>query len=85
MIDALPCKLIGMSCENMNDYIEYVADGLLINLGYKKFYNTSNPFEFMNSIGLSVNTNFFEARVSTYAAAYGLGRQNTELKIVDDF
>lgn len=64
--DALPVSLLGMNAEQMNTYIEYVADRLLVDLGYKKIYNVSNPFEFMENISLEGVQNFFESRVNSY-------------------
>ena len=67
--ESLPCKLIGLNSDNMIEYIKYVADGLLIDLGYPKIYNSSNPFDFMENISLEGKTNFFESRVSQYKKA----------------
>ena len=67
--DALPCRLIGMNSELMTQYIQFVADRLCLQLGYKKIYNVSNSFEFMNLISLESKTNFFERVVSEYALA----------------
>jgi ribonucleoside-diphosphate reductase beta chain len=67
--EALPCRLIGMNCKLMKEYIEFVADRLLLQLGYAKYYNTSNPFSFMELISLEGKTNFFEKRVGEYALA----------------
>lgn len=64
--DSLKCSLIGMNKELMSEYIEFVADRLLTQLGYNKIYNTDNPFEFMNQIGMDGKTNFFEQRVTEY-------------------
>jgi ribonucleotide reductase beta subunit family protein with ferritin-like domain len=69
IINALPCKLIGMNSNMMSQYIEFVADRLLIQLGYDKKYNSSNPFSFMELISVESKTNFFEKRVSEYALA----------------
>lgn len=66
---ALPCKLIGMNAELMTQYIQFVADRLSVQLGYKKIYNVSNPFQFMELISLDSKCNFFEKRVSEYALA----------------
>lgn len=63
---ALPCNLIGINCLLMCEYIEYVADRLLMELGYERIYNTDNPFDFMENVSLSGKTNFFEKRVSEY-------------------
>jgi ribonucleotide reductase beta subunit family protein with ferritin-like domain len=67
--DALPCRLIGMNSELMTQYIQFVADRLCLQLGYKKIYNVSNPFQFMDLISLESKTNFFERDVSDYALA----------------
>ena len=69
--NALPCKLIGMNAVLMSQYIEFVADRLLIQLGYGKFYNKSNPFDFMEMISLEGKTNFFEKRVGDYSLSSG--------------
>ena len=83
IIDSLPCRLIGMNSEMMSLYIEFVADRLLLQLGYNKIYNTGNPFQFMELISLENKTNFFEKRVSEYS----LGRvgNNNEIKFNDTF
>ena len=67
--EALPCRLIGMNDKLMNEYIEFVADRLAVQLGYKKIYNTANPFSFMEMISIEGKTNFFERRVGEYALA----------------
>jgi ribonucleotide reductase beta subunit family protein with ferritin-like domain len=64
--DALPCDLIGMNCELMTRYIEFVADRLLVSLGHSKIYNATNPFDWMELISLQGKTNFFEKRVGEY-------------------
>lgn len=69
--EALPCRLIGMNSEKMSEYIEFVADRLLTQLGYDKVYNTANPFDFMEMISLEGKTNFFEKRVSDYSLSNG--------------
>ena len=66
---ALPCKLIGMNSDLMTQYIKFVADRLVVQLGYKKIYNTANPFDFMELISLEGKTNFFERKVSEYSLA----------------
>ena len=65
--EALPCKLIGMNSKLMSQYIEFVADRLVVHLGYNKIYKTENPFDFMEMISLDGKTNFFEKRVSDYS------------------
>lgn len=67
--EALPCRLIGMNSELMSQYIEFVADRLLLQLGYDKIYNTTNPFSWMELISLNGKTNFFEKKVADYALA----------------
>jgi ribonucleoside-diphosphate reductase beta chain len=64
--DALPVDLIGMNAKLMAQYIEFVADHLLVTLGLQKVYNTANPFDFMEMISLQGKTNFFEKRVAEY-------------------
>ena len=67
--EALPCRLIGMNAAQMSKYIEFVADRLAVQLGYKAIYQTANPFDFMELISLEGKTNFFEKRVGEYALA----------------
>lgn len=64
--DALPVSLIGMNADLMKQYIEFVADRLLVALGYSKVYNAKNPFDWMELISLQGKTNFFEKRVGEY-------------------
>jgi len=74
--DALPCRMIGMNSILMSQYIEFVADRLVSQLGYKKIYNKSNPFDFMDLISVEAKTNFFEKRVSEYSLANGGDRSS---------
>lgn len=67
--DALPVKLIGMNADLMCQYIEFVADRLLMELNCPKLYNSTNPFDFMEMISLQGKTNFFEKRVAEYQKA----------------
>lgn len=64
--DSLPCKLLGMNSLLMTQYIKYVSDRLLVQLGYNKKYLVSNPFDFMNKIDTYVKNNMFEDRTDTY-------------------
>ena len=75
IIEALPCRLIGMNSELMSQYIEFVADRLLTQLEYPKLYNSSNPFDFMELISMEGKTNFFEKRVAEYSLATGGDRE----------
>ncbi len=67
--DALPVRLIGMNADLMCQYIEFVADRLLVELGCPKMFNSTNPFDFMEMISLQGKTNFFEKRVGEYQKA----------------
>ncbi|CEH13859.1 ribonucleotide reductase small subunit [Ceraceosorus bombacis] len=77
LTDALPVSLIGMNANLMCQYIEYVADHLLVKLGNEKFYNATNPFDWMENISLQGKTNFFEKKVAEYSKA-GVGRKEGE-------
>jgi len=68
---ALPCKLIGMNSKLMSQYIEFVADRIVQQLGFDKIYKTENPFDFMEMISLEGKTNFFEKRVGDYSLSSG--------------
>ena len=80
--EALPCKLIGMNSDLMRQYIQFVADRLLTQLGYTKIYNCANPFSFMEVTSLDGKTNFFEERVTEYTIAKGV--QNLDIQNLDD-
>ena len=67
--EALPCRLISMNSKLMSQYIEFIADRLIIQLGYAPIYNSKNPFDFMELISMEGKTNFFEKRVGEYALA----------------
>ena len=81
IVEALPCKLIGMDSDKMSEYIEYVADRLLKQLHVDPIWNTSNPFDFMENISLDGKTNFFEKRVGDYGKLTG----ESEIKFDDEF
>tara|TARA_B110000114_G_scaffold124486_1_gene130451 strand:+ start:1070 stop:2014 length:945 start_codon:yes stop_codon:yes gene_type:complete len=76
IINALPCRLIGMNSDLMSQYIEFVADRLCLQLGGDSIYNTLNPFDFMEMISLEQKTNFFESRVSEYSLAEKSGKDD---------
>jgi ribonucleotide reductase beta subunit family protein with ferritin-like domain len=79
--DSIQCSLIGMNATLMNQYIKFVADRLLLQLGYDKLFHIQNPFDFMELISLRPKSNFFEVRVGEY-------KRNTmieEININDDF
>lgn len=69
LTEALPCALLGMNSALMKQYIEFVADRLLLALGNEKVYKSANPFDFMENISLAGKTNFFEKRVGDYQKA----------------
>jgi ribonucleotide reductase beta subunit family protein with ferritin-like domain len=66
---SINASMIGMNIELMQQYVKYVADRLVTQLGYAKLYNVQNPFDFMNRIALNNKTNFFEGRVADYGRA----------------
>ena len=82
--NALPCRLIGMNSLLMSQYIKFVADRLCVQLGYKKIYNVSNPFDFMELISLEGKTNFFEKRNDSYALANKTQSDDT-FELTEDF
>jgi len=84
--DALPVSLIGMNANLMTDYIEYVADRLLLSLGNDKVYDTKNPFPWMDLISLQGKTNFFEKRVGDYQKAGVMAdRDKQKFSLDEDF
>jgi ribonucleoside-diphosphate reductase subunit M2 len=82
--EALPCSLIGMNSKLMSQYIQFVADRLCVQLGYKKIYNVTNSFSFMELISLESKSNFFERVVSEYALA-NKQTSTTDFDFSDDF
>ena len=76
--DALSCALVGMNADLMSDYVEFVADRLLVQLGASKYYNAQNPFDWMETISLQGKANFFEHRVDQYQKA---GVMNSNSKV----
>ena len=83
ILESLPVSLIGMNSESMSQYIEFVADHWLTQLGAKPFYNTPNPFEWMELISLEGKTNFFEKRVSEYQRPGILGEKLSHTFTID--
>lgn len=82
---SLPCKLIGMNSELMCQYIEYHADYILELLHYAPIYGSSNPFDFMTSIGLNGKTNFFEKRVGEYSKNHANSTEENNFSLEEDF
>jgi ribonucleoside-diphosphate reductase beta chain len=84
--ESLPVDLIGMNSALMKQYLEFVSDRLLLDLGCEKVYNTNNPFDFMQNIALQNKTNFFEKRVAEYAKSnVGEPSPNLELDFDSEF
>jgi ribonucleoside-diphosphate reductase beta chain len=81
--ESLPCRLIGMNSDLMKQYIEYVADRLIVQLGYEKLYKTKNPFGFMERISIESKVNFFEARNHSYERA-GIMATQEENEFAED-
>ena len=82
--ESLPISLIGMNAKLMTQYLEFVTDRLLVELGCDKEYNSSNPFDFMDMISLQGKTNFFEKRVSEYQKAGVTNKDKESNKISFD-
>lgn len=85
IIESLPCRLIGMNSDLMSTYIEYVADRLMVMLGYDKIFNAHNPFKFMDAISVDCKENFFETRGSQYSKASVLNEGKDPVSFTDDF
>jgi ribonucleotide reductase beta subunit family protein with ferritin-like domain len=81
--EALPVSLIGMNAKLMTQYIEFVADHWLTRLGCEAYYNSTNPFEWMELISLEGKTNFFEKRVSEYQKSGIMGNKDTQKFTLD--
>ena len=84
IVSALPCKLVGMNGDLMSQYIEFVADRLVVQLGYDKIYNSNNPFPFMEMISMEGKTNFFEKRVGEYALANKVKEEDKDIFDLND-
>jgi ribonucleoside-diphosphate reductase beta chain len=85
ILEALPVSLIGMNSKLMLQYLEFVADRLLISLGVPKVYNSTNPFDFMENIAIQGKTNFFEKRVAEYQKAGIMSNSSIEdMTNIDD-
>ena len=80
--ESIPCKLIGMNSNLMAEYIEFVADRLLIQIGLEPHWKSKNPFSFMEMISMTGKTNFFEKRVAEYSKAnMGLGEDSSKSRL----
>ena len=85
ILDAIPCALIGMSAPRMSSYIEFVADRLMLCLGYAKIWNTANPFPWMEQLGLNIKTNFFEKKAGEYQRAIMSEPGQKEFSLTEEF
>jgi ribonucleoside-diphosphate reductase beta chain len=82
--DSIPVRLLGMNADSMCQYIEFVADRLLVQLGYVKLYKTENPFDWMELISLRPKSNFFEVRVGEYVKS-NVSENTEQFEVCDDF
>ena len=82
--DSIKCNMIGMNSELMKQYIEFVSDRLLVQLGYNRIWNVENPFDFMELISLRPKSNFFEVRVGEYAKSK-ISESSTNFELSNDF
>lgn len=84
--DSLPCALLGINQDSMTIYIQYVADRLLVELGYNKIWNVKNPFDFMEKISMEGKTNFFEARPTQYQKSSVMNKtRDDSFNMTEDF
>jgi ribonucleoside-diphosphate reductase beta chain len=82
--ESIPCHMIGMNADLMKQYIEFVADRLLVQLGYEKIWNSENPFDFMELQSLRPKSNFFECRVGEYQKSK-ISQDSTHFELNNDF
>jgi ribonucleoside-diphosphate reductase beta chain len=83
--ESLPVRLIGMNADLMKQYLEFVSDRLLVDLGCSKVYNSENPFDFMANISLQGKTNFFEKRVGEYQKSGVMNKSEDSFTFNEDF
>ena len=84
--ESISCAMLGMNVDLMKQYIKFVGDRLMIQLGYDKIFNVGNPFDFMEHISIENKTNFFESRVSAYnKAGVGSTEKDKEFVLDEDF
>ena len=84
IIESSPCELLGVNSNLMKEHVGFVADRLLLKLGYDEMHNTTNPFDFVESVSLEGKTNFFEHR-PTQCQLATVANQDAELQFNDDF
>jgi ribonucleotide reductase beta subunit family protein with ferritin-like domain len=84
--ESISCAMLGMNVDMMKQYIKFVGDRLMVQLGYSKIFNVGNPFDFMELISIEGKTNFFENRVSAYnKAGVGSSAADKEFTLDEDF
>jgi len=83
-LETIQCRFVGMNSEMMIGYIQYIADRLYMTVANEKIYNVENPCTFMNTIGMTQKTNFFESRPTEYQSAYVMNESN-KIVMVNDF
>ena len=83
--ESLPCNLIGMNMTLMKQYVQYVADRLLLMLGLDRIYKVENPFEWMELISVQGKTNFFEKRVGEYSNAANTKAEDNVFSLEGEF
>jgi ribonucleoside-diphosphate reductase beta chain len=83
--ESLPVRLIGMNADLMKQYLEFVADRLLVDLGCSKIYNSACPFDFMENIALQGKTNFFEKRTGEYQKSGIMNKNSDKFEMNEDF
>ena len=83
--ESLPASLIGMNAKLMTQYLEFVTDRLLVELECEPVYNVTNPFDFMDLIGMEGKTNFFEKRVGEYQKAGVMNSTKEDKDSMDSF
>jgi ribonucleotide reductase beta subunit family protein with ferritin-like domain len=81
--ESLPVSLIGMNADSMSQYVQFVADHMLVAIGQEKIYGSENPFPWMELISLQGKTNFFEKRVAEYSKA-GVGDKSDHVFSLDE-
>lgn len=83
--ESIPCSMLGMNNDLMSDYVKFVADRLVVQLGYNKIYDAKNPFPFMERMSLENKDNFFETRSLDYSKA-NIGQTNIyDFSTTEDF
>ena len=84
--ESIKCGLVGLNADLMNQYVEYIADYWTVSLGYSKIYRSTNPFTFMDTIGMLQKTNFHDSKATEYQAAHNnINNSSFTISLTDDF